>query len=386
MNRLWMIVTGACGLLAVLLVVKQFGGADSSVSPTPRGGAESLASASRTERDGWTAREDAQSGANADVAAGARRSASGAENPGRGGGFTGGGHGSAFTRSGVDRGARVMGDGLGSTLDSGSSASEPISAAASVAAAPVPAGGLGPSHDTREQTGSRETGNQQIVQKNDKSANAAPEDPNAPVLSLPFDKSTEPDKGNAPAVNENVTCGGVGEGCVFDTNSRFAIPDAGNLSGEEGSISFCLQPQWSGADPSNADLVDLHTPNAWENNLKIFKNGNGLRFLLWPNSGIETGVAAKIDAWQAGQWHPVTATFGSDPNTGANTVSLYVDGVLVGQQPYDGQFQIPQQPLYIGDNVPAGSPAARSSLMNFQAYNRVLGPDEAANLAAGCPQ
>jgi hypothetical protein len=60
--------------------------------------------------------------------------------------------------------------------------------------------------------------------------------------------------------------------------------------------------------------------------------------------------------------------------------------MLIGQSPYDSQFNVPQLPLYIGANVPAGSPAAQSSLMNFQAYNRVLDPSEAVNFAAGCPQ
>jgi hypothetical protein len=227
-----------------------------------------------------------------------------------------------------------------------------------------------------------------LVQKNEKSTStgSAPEDPNAPILSLPFDKSTEPEKGTAPAVDENVACGGAGEGCVFDTNSRFTIPDAANLTGDAGSISFCMQPQWSGNDPSNADLVDLPNPGTWENRMKMFKNGPGLRFILWPNSGVEAGVAAKIGSWQSGQWHPVTATFGPDPVTGANMVSLYVDGVLADQQPYDGQFQVPQQPLYIGANSTDGMPGAQSSLSKFQAYNRVLPPDEAAGFASNCPQ
>lgn len=136
-----------------------------------------------------------------------------------------------------------------------------------------PASSLGQaSRGRREQKGPQDT---QLVQKDDKPANAGAEDPNGPVLSLPFDKSTEPDKGNAPAINENVACGGAGEGCVFDTDSQFAIPDAGNLSGEAGSISFCLQPQWGGNDMSNAGLVDLQTPNMRENRFNVPRRGVG---------------------------------------------------------------------------------------------------------------
>jgi hypothetical protein len=373
-------VAGACGLFTLLLVVKQFRGPDSSAPPTPSDSVESLAPASRTERGGWVAREDAHSGATA----GARRSASGGENRDPQGGLAEGGHDSAFERRGVDRGTWVTGDGLGSNLEPRSAASAPIAVEADVPAVSGAVSSLGQaSRGTREQKGPQDN---QLVQKNDKPADAAAEDPNAPVLSLPFDKSTAPDKGDQPAVNENVACGGVGEGCVFDTNSRLAIPDAGNLTGEAGSISFCLQPQWGGNDISNAGLVDLETPNVWGNRLKIFKNREYFRFSIWPNSGAESGVSAGISGWQPGQWHPVTVTFGPDPNTGVNTASMYLDGALVGQQPYDGQFDVPQQPLYIGSGLPGGEPAAGGALKSFQAYNRVLPPDEAANFAAGCPQ
>jgi hypothetical protein len=84
---------------------------------------------------------------------------------------------------------------------------------------------------------------------------------------------------------------------VFGTDGRFAIPDAANLSGEAGSISFHMQPQWSSTEPSNADLVDPHG-NTWENRFKLFKKGGGIRF-LWPDSGVEAGLGAKIDGWTA---------------------------------------------------------------------------------------
>jgi hypothetical protein len=82
----------------------------------------------------------------------------------------------------------------------------------------------------------------------------------------------------------------------------------------------------------------------------------------------------------------VTATYGPDPNTGMNMVSLYVDGALIGQSPYDSPLNLPDSPLYIGSDSPAGSPAALSALKDFQVYNRVLGEGEALDFAAGCPQ
>jgi hypothetical protein len=166
--------------------------------------------------------------------------------------------------------------------------------------------------------------------------------------------------------------------CGGDDRQTFP-PTASDLSGEQGSISFCLQPQWGGADPNNADLVDLHA-TVWENRLRVFKNGAYLRFFLWPSDGTECGVSVEIDNWQPAQWHAVTVTFGPDPETGQNLASIYVDGSLVGQRPYRAPIEIPRgEPLYVGSNMPD------TVLTSFKTYDRVLAPDEAASFAASCP-
>jgi hypothetical protein len=388
MNRSWMIVGGACGLMVSVLVTKHFRSADSTSIAAPKA-LEALTSTPRAQRSGWLASEgEGLTGAGGGAAARSRRF------PDRGRAAAGGPsgeRGSSPDWASHDAGAGMAAEqgwsGSGSGASAGYSESSPIHAEtnASVGSGEVAKAGQS-LRDTHGQANAPGTGTEEVVKKTDNPADAAPGDPNAPVLSLPLDKSTEPDKGDQPIINENVACGGSTEGCVFNTDSQFAIPDAANLTGEAGTISFCLQPQWSGDAQTNAGLVNLETPHIWENHLKIFKNGSFFRFSIWPNSGIESGVAARIDNWQAGQWHPVTVTFGSDPATGANMASMYLDGVLVGQQPYDGQLEVPQQPLYIGSDMPNGEPSASGSLKNFQAYNRVVAPDEAAGFAAGCPQ
>jgi len=42
--------------------------------------------------------------------------------------------------------------------------------------------------------------------------------------------------------------------------------------------------------------------------------------------------------------------------------------------------------MYIGSDYPDGEPSAQGSIASFQAYNRVLPPNEVSNLASGCPQ
>jgi hypothetical protein len=377
MSRPWIIVASACGLMGLMLLTKQFRSGDSTSASAPTT-LKSFGSTPRAERGGWLAVEGGGAAARSGGSEAGHGAAGGID--GRRGSSSDWGPAGTGRAFGSGRGA----GGTGFGARGGHSGSDAIQAGVGIAAdtdlVAGPGQAVGGAHG---QAGSSGTSTQQVAKGGDNSG-AAPEDPDAPVLDLPLDGTTEPNKGESPVLDQNVQCGGEGEGCVFSTDSQYAIPDAGNLSGDAGSISFCIQPQWNGVDTTNADLVDLHG-NSWENRFKLFKNNNGLRFLLWPSNGAEAGVTARIDSWQPGTWHPVTATYGPDPTTGTNMVSIYVDGMLIDQQPYESQLVVPQSPLYIGADVPAGGPAANSSLMNFQAYNRVLGPNDITNFAAGCP-
>ncbi len=385
MIKPWMIVAGAFGLFGLILVTRHFRSADDAGPGALQARVETLGSTPRAQHGGWLASEDEHGARSANPSKKDQNAIGGPDALDLEGGSATG-SGSARTRYAGDPGTRASG---GSGFGSGHSDSLATAPDVNVPAAPVSGAGGGlPSHDMRKQTESQGSGPQELAKKSDQPSTTGAEDPNAPALSVSFDKTTQPETADTvPAIDQNVQCGGSGEGCTFNTDSKFAIPDAGNLSGDTGSISFCLQPQWGGGDMTNAGLMNLQTPNMWENHLKIFKNGEYFRFSIWPNSGVESGVSAKINNWQPGQWHPVTVTFGPDPTTGVNTASMYLDGTLIGQQPYDGPINIPQQqPLYIGSDLPGGEPTAGGSLMNFQAYNRILQPDEAANFAGNCPQ
>jgi hypothetical protein len=203
-------------------------------------------------------------------------------------------------------------------------------------------------------------------------------DDQGPVVSIPFDQSTAPEKGDAPVLEHDIAFDG--QGATFSTDSQFAIPDAANLTGEAGTISFCLRPQWGGEETNtDASLVNVHTPNLFDNRLQITKNGTYLRFLMADNTGHEAGAGTNISTWQAGQSHLVTAVWGQALS------SLYVDGQLAGSQTYEGQVQFaPGTPMYVGSDYTGGIPGARSSLSNFEVYNRPLTQDEISGLAAGC--
>jgi hypothetical protein len=210
-------------------------------------------------------------------------------------------------------------------------------------------------------------------------------DDGGPVLSLPFDKTTEPDRGDSAVVEQGVTFDS-GQGAVFSTNSEFVVPNGGNLKGDGGSISMWVQPGWAGGDDSNASLAGLRNLNQWEDRLQIFKNGVYMRFLMSDSAGQESNIGQNISDWQPGDWHHLAATWGQNDN-GQLTQSFFIDGKLVGQVPVQGPFNVrPGTPLYVGSDLPQGVPGTNGAISQFQAYNRALAPDEVANMAANRPK
>ena len=207
-----------------------------------------------------------------------------------------------------------------------------------------------------------------------------PPEEGGPVLSIPFDQSTQPERGEG-AVFEQGVAFESGEGAVFSTDSQFVLPNGGNIKGEAGTVAFWVQPQWEGGAEGDASLVQLRNSDQWDNRLQVFKNGKYLRFLLTDSGGIESNVGATIDNWQPGEWHHVTASWGD------GTQAFYVDGRLIGQVNLQGQLDVqPGTPLYIGSDVPKGGPSANGALSQFRVYNRALAPGEVATMATGNPR
>lgn len=205
---------------------------------------------------------------------------------------------------------------------------------------------------------------------------------NAPSLSLPFDNSTQPDKGDTgPVVEKGVTLTNEG-GATFSADSQFVIPDANKLVGDSAAtFSFFVSPQWSGDDEGNASLVQMRADNMWEDRLSIFRNGKYLRFLIADNTGVEYDTSTTIDNWQPGNRYLVTTTLGTTPS-GGQMASLYVDGNLVAQRMIDGKLEVPAGTgLYIGSDHPGGGPGAQATISNFMVYPRALPPEEVAGLA-----
>ena len=221
---------------------------------------------------------------------------------------------------------------------------------------------------------------QSLSEETENSSKLPPPEEGGPVLSIPFDQSTQPERGEG-AVFEQGVAFESGEGAVFSTDSQFVIPNGGNIKGEAGAVAFWVQPQWEGGAEGDASLVQLRNSNQWENRLQVFKNGRYLRFLMTDAAGVESNVGATIDNWQPGEWHHVTASWGD------GTQAFYVDGRLIGQVNLQGQLEVqPGTPLYIGSDIPKGGPSANGALKDFRIYNRAALPDDAATWASGNPR
>jgi len=377
MEKAWVYaVVGGCALLVAVLAARQFSGSVPEEKMPPHVDVAALSERGRGESGGWIARTDDDKpvpggGAARDKASGSRfeHSAAGGSERDRGRGAT-----SIYDASGRARGGTSV---ITSAPPSSARESDAIQARPSVQPAEVPFEGARSLSGRGAPSGRGREGSEQrqaVAEPGTEAASSEP-DPDGLVLSLPFDNSTQPDKGDPNVVEQGVQIQ-PGEGANFALDSQFVVPNGGNISGEAGTVSFWVQPGWVGGEANDASLVQLRNQNVWENRLQIFKNGRYLRFLLTDSAGIESNIGATIDAWQPGDWHHVTATWGDGMQ------SFYVDGKLIGQVSLQGQLDVrPGTPLYVGSDVPEGIPAANGTLSQFKVYNRPLGPDEVGQLA-----
>ncbi len=371
-----LIAAGALALFLIVVVSRQRHRPESVDATHATGQTAPTLPQRAVEGKGWIARPDAPgplSAGHIAVERGGAAGLAGATGTTRDIEASAGGAATVVRGSGPgQRGAGAMGPGsFGTGAEPGSihaAAGVPVEANQIQGAQSRAPGATGGSAETE----SRPITGQRPVEVQDKPKAVQP-DPEGVVLQLSFDKTTVPEKGDtSPVVEQNVTLDNT-TGAHFSSDSQFVIPDAGNLNGDAGTISFTLQPEWGGDDKELASLLQLRT-NDWANRLQIFKDGSYLRFLFTPNTGIEANPAVDISNWEAGQSYQITTTWGAT-QAGDRFASLYVNGQLVAQQPYDGQLEIPQgTSLYIGSDHQGGQPGARGVMSDLKIYDTVRAP------------
>jgi hypothetical protein len=170
------------------------------------------------------------------------------------------------------------------------------------------------------------------------------------------------------------------DGAVFSSDSEYAVPMAGRLSGEAGSITFWVRPDGETSDIDNASLVQLRSQNEWANRLQIWKDGSNVRLVFSDGSGVESGASYGGDGWAADEWRMVTATWGE------GMTALYVNGQLAGTSQYQSPFTIqPKTMLHVASNYRDDPRSLNGAVNQFRVYNRVLSPDEVSSLSSHYP-
>lgn len=162
---------------------------------------------------------------------------------------------------------------------------------------------------------------------------------------------------NAPEPAPEVAYDG-GPDHVFSTTSQVQVPDAANITGDAGTVSFWLKPEWGPNSQDDATFVQLG-----DSGLQVVKNVNFLRFEYIDSNGTENGLGTNIGDWQQDQWRQVTATW-----TNGN-LSLYVDGQLISQNRYQNPPTFGEETkLLVGSDFPG--PVAPGQVSNLTVLNR----------------
>ena len=160
------------------------------------------------------------------------------------------------------------------------------------------------------------------------------------------------------------------DGIKFTDGSQLTFAQAGGASGESGTITFDVEPEWSGGDATDNSLVQIRNENEWANRLQLVKNGRFLRFILADDTGREADISVPIDEWQPGQPHSVTASWGD------GQTSLFIDGRLAGSNTYQGAFNIaPTTPLHLGSDFPSSDyGGANATIRGFTLFKKAQHP------------
>jgi Tol biopolymer transport system component len=163
------------------------------------------------------------------------------------------------------------------------------------------------------------------------------------LLLLNFNGNYVGAEGEQGTVNDTTfTKGRFGQGVSIGPEGSLTYPTEGNILLAEGTVEFWVKPKWDGGDGKVYTFFEIG--NSWLHRMRLFKDGDALRFLLWDSSR-EYGVGCKTTAWKAGEWHHVAAMW-----RGAK-LSLRMDGVICDSIVTGGV------PDYLIDTMTIGSSA-----------------------------
>jgi hypothetical protein len=192
-----------------------------------------------------------------------------------------------------------------------------------------------------------------------------------------FHASTETVDGNEPIVEKNTVPDG-NDGIYFPPDAQLAYPNRAGVDGTAGTVALWLEPvDWEGKDASVHSFFRLNDPNDKGYRFHLLKDSDDLRFQFITDNG-ETNVRVPIEWWPRGEGHHVAATWDS------NVLRVYVDGVPLSEQRYEGSLQVPANaPGWWGSDADGGTPGAGAVLKDTLIADRPLGDAEIQQLWKG---
>ncbi len=172
-----------------------------------------------------------------------------------------------------------------------------------------------------------------------------------------------------------------------DRLSYLRLPNDDLFTGAENTVSFWISPlDWDGGKDGFIFLIGVATPD--NSGFRIYKYTGGGGF-LWFLSGNRQGdatamqeVFARINDWQAGEWHHIAISYRPGGKTFIGKESrqrIYLDGKLAGEKsiPEEMQPTVFPDTWTVGPAERWGAPTvAHSAVDELKIFNRELSPEE----------
>ena len=157
-----------------------------------------------------------------------------------------------------------------------------------------------------------------------------------------------------------------GDNASYPTDAQVEVPDV-KITGQAGTISFWLQPEWGEGNHDDATFVQIA-----DGRLQVIKNVNFLRFEFVDNNGVSGGIGVPIDDC-TGKPCQITSTWNGSQFT------LYVNGQPRSQTVHDGFVTLRDASLAIGSNYPESRPVAPAMMWGVDVRNRASSAGEVAS-------
>lgn len=199
--------------------------------------------------------------------------------------------------------------------------------------------------------------------------------PNGTRFAAALQGATAAADGKEPVVEKNTESDG-NDGIYFPNDAQLAYPNRAGVQGEAGTVALWVEPvDWDGQDAGVHSFFRLNDPTEGGYRFHLLKDSSNLRFQFMTEHG-ENNVRVPIDWWPQGEGHHVAATWDS------NVLRLYVDGVAMGEQAYQGTLRVPANvPGWWGSNLESGTQGAGAVLKNTLVADRPFAEAEIQGLS-----